>query len=217
MATTQRATSSLVPMRPSGTCFTKASLRAGGAADVHDGSAARAQRRQRRLRDECRAIHVGLELTTDELFGRLVEWRKAKDAGVVDDHVKLAGIAHRARDSRADVLRIGDVGAAPTNVGMSNTRFLKRLLPPRDPEDGRTRLLERHRDRLADSRVGARHENDLAFECLCHAFPLFRGSSRPREAATCAGAPGCGSSAGRRKLLRSSYESGGRGWMSWRR
>src|SRR5439155_1094277 len=32
MATTQRATSSLLPMRPSGTCFTKASLTAGSAA-----------------------------------------------------------------------------------------------------------------------------------------------------------------------------------------
>src|SRR6267143_6479005 len=188
MATTQRATSSLVPMRPSGTCFTKASLRAGGAADVHDGSAARAQRRQRRLRDECRAIHVGLELTTDELFGRLVEWRKAKDAGVVDDHVKPAGLAHRASNSGVDVLRIGDVGPEPTNAGMSNTRFIERLLPPRNREDGRTRLLERHRYRLADSRVGASHENDLAFECLCHgSLP----SGDLVAVAICADAVGC--------------------------
>src|SRR5205823_5849804 len=108
-------------------------------------------------------------------------------AGVVDDHVKPAGLLHRARDSRADVRRIGDVGSEPMNAGMSNTRFLERLLPPRDPEDGRTRLLECHRDRLADSRVGARHENDLAFECLCHAVfyvparPVAVGASNGRD------------------------------------
>src|SRR5207248_4989940 len=145
------------------------------------------------------------------------QWRKAKDASVVDDHVKLARLLHHARDRRADVRRIGNIGPEPTNVGTWNTRFLERLLPPRDPEDGRTRLLERHRDRLTDPRVGARHENDLAFECLCHgSLPLDR-SLLPSRAARCAGALNCATSVERRRLLRSSYESGGRGWMSWRR
>jgi hypothetical protein len=87
----------------------------GRAAQVDDRPATRPQRRQSRLRDERRAVDVGLELPTNHLFARLLERSELEYAGVVDDHVEPTRFANGALDRRG---HFAPIGASPSSINM---------------------------------------------------------------------------------------------------
>jgi hypothetical protein len=93
---------------------------------------------------------------------------RARDAGVVDEHVDRAEASARGRDHRVDVARACDVGrygervpAARADLGLDRA---DRLAVSRGDDDARARIGERERDRTSDALAAAGDDRNSSFE-----------------------------------------------------